>query len=125
VLDAEDVPGLLDAARRPFRAAGVGKPWFTAYGNHDGLVQGNVPRNALFQQLSVGPLKPTSLPPSILAPWGQTLRLDGGPANGRNRRILPVVVRPGEGPLTDPIAGTQPRRRQPLKLPLFSRPLPL
>ena len=61
------VPGLLDAARRPFRAAGVGKPWFTAYGNHDGLVQGNVPRNALFQQLSVGPLKPTSLPPSILA----------------------------------------------------------
>ena len=61
------VPGLLAGARAPFRAAGVGLPWFSAYGNHDGLVQGNVARNALFQQLSVGPLKPTSLPPSILA----------------------------------------------------------
>jgi metallophosphoesterase (TIGR03767 family) len=61
------VPGLLDAARAPFQAAGVGLPWFTAYGNHDGLVQGNVPRNALFQQLSTGAVKPTSLPPDILA----------------------------------------------------------
>jgi metallophosphoesterase (TIGR03767 family) len=61
------VPGLLDAARAPFQAAGIGVPWLAAYGNHDGLVQGNVPRNALFQQLSVGPLKPTSLPPDILA----------------------------------------------------------
>jgi metallophosphoesterase (TIGR03767 family) len=61
------VSGLLDAARAPFRATGIGMPWYTAYGNHDGLVQGNVPRSALFQQLATGPVKFTSLPPSIMS----------------------------------------------------------
>ena len=61
------VPGLLDAARRQFRATGIGLPWYSAYGNHDGLVQGNVPRSPLFSQLAVGPLKFTGLPPQILA----------------------------------------------------------
>jgi len=61
------VPGLLDAARRPFRATGLGIPWFSAYGNHDGLVQGTVPNSPLFSQLAVGPLKLTTLPPQILA----------------------------------------------------------
>jgi metallophosphoesterase (TIGR03767 family) len=61
------VPGLLDAARTPFQALGLGLPWYAAYGNHDGLVQGNVPRTPLLQQLAIGPLKLTSLPPSILA----------------------------------------------------------
>ena len=61
------VPGLLDAARRPFRATGLGMPWFSAYGNHDGLVQGTVPNSPLFAQIAVGPVKLTSLPPQILA----------------------------------------------------------
>lgn len=61
------VPGLLDAARVPFQATGLGLPWYAAYGNHDGLVQGNVPRSPLLQSLATGPLKLTSLPPSILA----------------------------------------------------------
>ncbi|MGC5020243.1 TIGR03767 family metallophosphoesterase [Micromonospora sp. DT47] len=61
------VPGLLDAARAPFQAAGIGVPWYSVYGNHDGLVQGNVPASPLLQQLATGPLKLTSLPPSILA----------------------------------------------------------
>jgi metallophosphoesterase (TIGR03767 family) len=60
------VSGLLDAARKPFRAAGLGMPWFTAYGNHDGLVQGNVPRSDLLAAMAVGPMKLTSLPPSVL-----------------------------------------------------------
>jgi len=61
------VPGLLDAARAPFRAAGLGLPWYAVYGNHDGLVQGNVPGSDLLRQIATGPLKLTSLPPSILA----------------------------------------------------------
>lgn len=61
------VAGLLDAARAPFQATGLDVPWYTAYGNHDGLVQGNVPRSPLLQQLATGPLKLTSLPASILA----------------------------------------------------------
>ena len=35
-------PGLLDRAQQPFEAAGVDVPWYTARGNHDGLVTGNV-----------------------------------------------------------------------------------
>ncbi|MGH3866892.1 MAG: TIGR03767 family metallophosphoesterase [Pseudonocardiaceae bacterium] len=37
------IPGLLDAARRPFQAVGLGIPWYAAYGNHDALIQGNIP----------------------------------------------------------------------------------
>jgi metallophosphoesterase (TIGR03767 family) len=35
-------PGLLDRAQQPFQAEGVTVPWYTARGNHDGLVTGNV-----------------------------------------------------------------------------------
>ena len=60
------VRGLLDAARKPFKATGLGMPWFTAYGNHDGLIQGNVPSSPLLAGLAVGNLKLTSLPESVL-----------------------------------------------------------
>jgi hypothetical protein len=42
---------------------------------------------------------------------------DGLP-NGRNRRILPVAVGPGEGLLAERKAGVQPWRREPLKVPI-------
>ncbi|MDQ3934003.1 MAG: metallophosphoesterase [Actinomycetota bacterium] len=35
-------PGLLDRAQQPFQAEGSAVPWYTARGNHDGLVTGNV-----------------------------------------------------------------------------------
>lgn len=35
-------PGLLDRAQQPFQAEGTAFPWYTARGNHDGLVTGNV-----------------------------------------------------------------------------------
>jgi metallophosphoesterase (TIGR03767 family) len=56
------VPGLLDAARRPFRAAGLDTPWLTAYGNHDGLIQGNLPPLPALAAIATGNRKIVDLP---------------------------------------------------------------
>jgi metallophosphoesterase (TIGR03767 family) len=61
------VPGLLDAARRPFEAEGLNMPWFSVFGNHDGLVQGNFPQNLQLSLISTGALKIMS-PPAGLSP---------------------------------------------------------
>lgn len=62
------VPGLLDAARRPFQAAGLAMPWITAFGNHDGLAQGNFPPDTMqLNALATGSLKLIS-PPAGLSP---------------------------------------------------------
>jgi metallophosphoesterase (TIGR03767 family) len=62
------VPGLLDAARRPFNAAGLDIPWYTAFGNHDGLIQGNFPNETTQLGLvAVGSLKLMS-PPTGISP---------------------------------------------------------
>ncbi|WP_433473480.1 TIGR03767 family metallophosphoesterase [Spirillospora sp. CA-142024] len=51
------VKGLIDAARRPFQATGLDAPWLAAFGNHDGLVQGNLPVNPLVSGLAAGGIK--------------------------------------------------------------------
>lgn len=50
-------PGMLAAAIAPFTTPSVGMPWYSTYGNHDGLVQGNLPRNAIVDQLLTGDRK--------------------------------------------------------------------
>ncbi|MGI8666623.1 MAG: TIGR03767 family metallophosphoesterase [Jatrophihabitans sp.] len=57
------VPGLLDHCRRPFQAQGLRMPWLSVFGNHDGLVQGNVPSSPVIAGLATGPAKITDLPP--------------------------------------------------------------
>jgi metallophosphoesterase (TIGR03767 family) len=57
------VPGLLDAARAPFDAEGLSMRWYTAMGNHDGLVQGNFTMNDALRAQAVGTLKQTSRGP--------------------------------------------------------------
>jgi metallophosphoesterase (TIGR03767 family) len=59
------VPGLLDAARRPFEAEGLNMPWYSAFGNHDGLVQGNFPQNLQLSLISTGALKLMSMPAGL------------------------------------------------------------
>jgi metallophosphoesterase (TIGR03767 family) len=51
-------PNLLDAAQKPFAAAGLDVPWYISRGNHDGLVQGNAPASEdLFRAIATGCLK--------------------------------------------------------------------
>ncbi len=66
----EDHPGLFEAANRPFEAhglrAGTGTgdvriPWYSVFGNHDGLIQGNAPRTPAFEAYAVGCAKVTAL----------------------------------------------------------------
>ncbi|MCP9966290.1 TIGR03767 family metallophosphoesterase [Actinomadura madurae] len=51
------VRGLIDAARRPFQATGLDSPWLAVFGNHDGLIQGNLPVNPIVSGLATGGIK--------------------------------------------------------------------
>ncbi|WP_395694166.1 TIGR03767 family metallophosphoesterase [Nocardioides sp.] len=55
-----EIPGVLDAARLPFQAEGLAMDWYTAMGNHDGLIQGNFPANDIFRARAIGDVKPIS-----------------------------------------------------------------
>jgi metallophosphoesterase (TIGR03767 family) len=55
---SRDFPNLLTQMNRPFRATGLGSiPWYTALGNHDRLVQGNVLGNSFFSQVATSCIK--------------------------------------------------------------------
>jgi metallophosphoesterase (TIGR03767 family) len=58
-------PGLLERARASFKAAGLKMPWLTAYGNHDGLVQGNFPQSFRLSAMATGSAKITSFPAGV------------------------------------------------------------
>ncbi len=57
-----DFPGLFEDMNRPFTSTGLGVPWYGIFGNHDSLIQGNQPRNAAFDALATGCVKPVRLP---------------------------------------------------------------
>jgi metallophosphoesterase (TIGR03767 family) len=56
------IPGLLDKSRVPFQADGLDVPWYSVFGNHDGLTQGNFPRTLPLNSIAVGALKVISPP---------------------------------------------------------------
>jgi metallophosphoesterase (TIGR03767 family) len=57
-----DMPGFLDTALKPFKATGTGVPWYSCFGNHDGLAQGNAPVNPGFDRIAVGGTKVVGAP---------------------------------------------------------------
>jgi metallophosphoesterase (TIGR03767 family) len=64
-----ELPGFLTAAVEPFEAIGLDMPWFSLYGNHDGLVQGNVPQSPELQTIATGFAKIVGFPPNF--PWSE------------------------------------------------------
>lgn len=51
-------PGLMDRAQRPFEAAGLRRPSYVAFGNHDGTVQGNIHALQALDDVARGCVKP-------------------------------------------------------------------
>ena len=64
--DWPQYPGLMDRAQQPFQAAGLAVPSYIAFGNHDGLVQGNAAANAGYESIATGCVKPMS--PAVTDP---------------------------------------------------------
>jgi len=60
-----EVPGVLTAVRRPFRATGLGLPWYAVHGNHDNMLQGTVSPTGWLRDFPVGAVKLVTPPDDI------------------------------------------------------------
>lgn len=83
------VPGLLDKARKPFQAEGLNVPWYTVFGNHDGLMQGNFP---------------TTLPLDLIARGG--LKIISPPAGLSQANVDKIVANRNIGPVLQQLMAT-------------------
>jgi metallophosphoesterase (TIGR03767 family) len=80
------VPGLLEAAKVPFEAAGLDTPWLTVFGNHDGLVQGGLPADPTIAEIATGTDKITGLAP------GTNVELLLEELSANNPAVLSVLI---------------------------------
>ena len=60
-----EAPGVLAAARLPFRSAGLGLPWYAVHGNHDNMLQGTVAPEGWLRDFTVGAVKFVTPPDGI------------------------------------------------------------
>ena len=72
-------PGLMDRAQAPFTASGLRVPSYVAFGNHDGLVQGNAFATRGYEDLGTGCIKPTA---PAFNPFDPQSALDPGYVGG-------------------------------------------
>jgi hypothetical protein len=103
--DAPRHPGLLDAAQRLFTAAGLRAPWYPAIGNHDVLLQGEVPVTPALARIATGSEMLTEIDPRYRPPADETSApaavhavLEGGLPGRRER----VPADPARRPFTAP-----------------------
>ena len=65
-VSVRDFPGLFKRMNEPFKATGFDDiPWYAVFGNHDGEVQGNQPRNPALEALATGCIKVSNLEPAV------------------------------------------------------------
>ena len=96
-------PGVLDAARRPFQAAGLGLPWYAVHGNHDNLLQGTVRPAGWVADLPTSATKivtpPDGVDASALLRRFESAELDALQELASGTR-LPVTPDPGRATVT-------------------------
>lgn len=81
--DAPRHPGLLARAVAPFDSPGLRAPWYPVLGNHDVLVQGELPPSPALDRVAVGDRRLVALDPDIKPP-----RREDGLAGPRVARLL-------------------------------------
>ena len=92
--DAPRHPGLADTAQRPFTAKGLKAPWLPVIGNHDGLLQGEVPATPALEAVATGSEMVTELDPRLRPPTDEAdapaaveALLAGGGLPGDTQRV--------------------------------------
>jgi metallophosphoesterase (TIGR03767 family) len=84
-----DYPGIFKDMNRPFRSPGLGVPWYSVIGNHDALIQGNVPGNSFFSVVARGCIKVTDLSKRA---WDLIEPLQrGGITDEENTQIVQII----------------------------------
>ena len=61
------MPGVLTAARHPFKASGLGLPWYAVHGNHDNMLQGTLAPEGWLREFPVGGVKLVTPPDGVNA----------------------------------------------------------
>jgi 3',5'-cyclic AMP phosphodiesterase CpdA len=89
-IDAPRHPGLLRAAVRPFRSAGLRSSWCPVFGDHDALVAGELVPSAVTEALAVGDRALWDLPRGLTVPPGE--RLTTGPGTSPDGPPQPLLV---------------------------------
>ena len=95
------VPGLLDAVRRPFAASGLAMPWYAVHGNHDQMVQGTAPVDGLLREAAVGDQKVVDLTPGT-DPVQVVSLFDGGGVTTHPDAIDTLLTGPTRTVAPDP-----------------------
>ena len=85
--------GLLDRAQQPFAVQGLRVPSYIAFGNHDGLVQGNEDATAPIERLATGCIKPLALAPGGLDQTFDPTYLLGAATNPNLAMVVPPDAR--------------------------------
>ena len=87
--EVRDFPGLFEKMNEPFRATGFRDlPWYAVFGNHDGLIQGNQPRNPALEAYATGCVKVTNLTVEGEAEVREALQPDNDPTQEDARAAL-------------------------------------